>query len=129
MKDIQYTEVLEVELTANKLKYQLQYQPTIEHGRIVGIAAYPASGKSINGITLASPDNAYLRLKDKQNDTRIEIGLAALRFNPGTPLLVFLPLDMDQVDWTKSEIEFGAGSTVANDTALQLQVVYERDRD
>ena len=126
MQEILNTEIVEIELVAGQLTYPLKYQETVQNARVTGIAVYPGAGKSKSGFDLVSPDNAYIKLFDRKNDMKMELGLAFLRFNPGTPFLHVVPLDFKRVDWIKSEIYFAAGSAVANDTALQLQVTYER---
>lgn len=119
------TEIVEVQLTAGKLKYNLGDPETLRRKKVTGLIITPSGYLSEEGRTIQDPANAYLYLKDDNNRIRHELPARLLIATPGTPLLHVFPFEMVNIDWEKSELIFAPGTTIAANSSLELTILWE----
>ncbi|MEO0896290.1 MAG: hypothetical protein AAFY71_07835 [Bacteroidota bacterium] len=126
MYAISHTQLVGINLVPGQLRYSLENQPLLQGRRIRGIIAHPSGGSTLEGKSTIDPSNVVLNLRDNQNDIRQEWKLDTLLIAAGTPLLHFIPLDLKNINWQKSYIEFPQGSVIVANTAVLLTIAYDR---
>lgn len=119
-----HCEIVEVELQTGKLSYNFGRQRVLTGKQIVGIVVDSAGSLSQAGNTLQDPVNAYMTFRTQSNHNIMEIQARRFLATDGTPLLQVLPIDLRDIDWEKSLLQFAPGSTIAADSSFQMTVFY-----
>ena len=122
--EIRRSVLVEVSLSTGTLKYNFGAQQVLAHKKILGLMV-SASGNNEEGNTIQSPADAYLELKTKDNLIVLETPARFFQITPGSPLMHYLPLNIEEVDWPNSTLKYATGTTIGANNVFQMMVIYD----
>lgn len=119
---------IEIVLTQGSQTNSLGLQSLLEDKKLTAIAVLgDTSQYSPQGRAIASPNSKYLNLQNKRGTQILFTPLDLFEYTGGSPLLNYLPQEIQDIAWQQSSIDIAQGQagSVTTNTVIVLIVWFE----